>query len=96
MIYCYPLSFDCNLEVTNHFQRKDKEEEFLHAAENGDVPTIKTILRNHPDFNVDCEDILGRTPLRLAVTSEHLQVDSHDTWIKGKSHIRFVMMIIEP
>ena len=35
---------------------------------------MKRILEEQPNFNVDFNDILGRTPLRLAVGNEHLEV----------------------
>uniref|UniRef100_A0A8W8K9B7 Transient receptor ion channel domain-containing protein n=1 Tax=Magallana gigas TaxID=29159 RepID=A0A8W8K9B7_MAGGI len=52
----------------------DLEEEFLHAAEFGDIPSVKRILDQTPEMNVDCIDALGRTALRLAVKNEHLEV----------------------
>ena len=55
-------------------QIADIEEEFLHAAEFGDIPTVKRLLTENPDLNVDCIDALGRTALRLAVKNEHLEV----------------------
>ena len=58
-----------------HFkQLVDVEEEFLHAAEFGDIPTVRRLLGDNPDLNVDCIDALGRTALRLAVKNEHLEV----------------------
>lgn len=56
------------------FQFADVEEEFLHAAEFGDVPTVKRLLNEFLGLNVDCIDALGRTALRLAVKNEHLEV----------------------
>ncbi|GFN92280.1 short transient receptor potential channel 6 [Plakobranchus ocellatus] len=56
------------------FQFADVEEEFLHAAEFGDVPNVKKILAENNDLNIDCIDALGRTALRLAVKNEHLEV----------------------
>ena len=56
------------------FQFADAEEEFLHAAEFGDVPTVKRLLDEFLGLNVDCIDALGRTALRLAVKNEHLEV----------------------
>lgn len=55
-------------------QNVDLEEEFLHAAEFGDIPSVKRILDQTPEMNVDCIDALGRTALRLAVKNEHLEV----------------------
>ncbi|XP_059176499.1 short transient receptor potential channel 7-like, partial [Physella acuta] len=52
----------------------DLEEEFLHAAEFGDIPNVKRILNDCVDLNIDCIDALGRTALRLAVKNEHLEV----------------------
>lgn len=56
-------------------QNVDVEEEFLHAAEFGDIPSVKRILDQTPEMNVDCIDALGRTALRLAVKNEHLEVN---------------------
>lgn len=50
------------------------EEDFIYAAEFGDIPTVQRILDENPSLNVDFNDILGRTPLRLAVGNEHLEV----------------------
>ncbi|XP_060587786.1 short transient receptor potential channel 7-like [Ruditapes philippinarum] len=52
----------------------DVEEEFLHAAEFGDIPTVRRLLAENSELNVDCIDALGRTALRLAVKNEHLEV----------------------
>ncbi|XP_071173975.1 short transient receptor potential channel 7-like [Mytilus edulis] len=50
------------------------EEEFIYAAEFGDIPTVQKILDENQAFNVDYHDIIGRTPLRLAVGNEHREV----------------------
>lgn len=55
-------------------QFADVEEEFLHAAEFGDIPTVRRLLNEFSDLNVDCIDALGRTALRLAVKNEHLEI----------------------
>ena len=55
-------------------QLADVEEEFLHAAEFGDIPTVRRLLSENSELNVDCIDALGRTALRLAVKNEHLEV----------------------
>ncbi|GFR71012.1 short transient receptor potential channel 6 [Elysia marginata] len=60
------------------FQFADVEEEFLHAAEFGDVPNVKKILAENADLNIDCIDALGRTALRLAVKNEHLEDGDDD------------------
>lgn len=60
------------------FQLSELEEIFIEAAEFGDFPTIKSILkeqgREQQTFSVDYTDIVGRTPLQLAVANEHLEV----------------------
>ncbi|KAL3860515.1 hypothetical protein ACJMK2_010634 [Sinanodonta woodiana] len=50
------------------------QERFIFAAEQGNIPTVQTILEENPLFNVDFYDILGRTPLRLAIENDHLEV----------------------
>lgn len=50
------------------------EEEFIYATEFGDIPTVEKILDDNQSFNVDYHDIIGRTPLRLAVGNEHREV----------------------
>lgn len=55
-------------------QLSSLEEDFIYAAEFGDIPTVQRILDENPSLNVDFNDILGRTPLRLAVGNEHLEV----------------------
>ncbi|KAK3600931.1 hypothetical protein CHS0354_004140 [Potamilus streckersoni] len=50
------------------------EEQFIFAAEFGDIPTVQKILEENPTFNVDFCDILGRTPLHLAIENDHLEV----------------------
>ncbi|XP_048773231.1 short transient receptor potential channel 7-like isoform X2 [Ostrea edulis] len=67
------LSFMSNSSVDTK-TLVDVEEEFLHAAEFGDIPSVKRILDQTPEMNVDCIDALGRTALRLAVKNEHLEV----------------------
>ncbi|XP_063439378.1 short transient receptor potential channel 7-like [Mytilus trossulus] len=67
------LSFMSNSSLENH-HLADTEEEFLHAAEFGDIPTVKRILQENPNLNVDCIDALGRTALRLSVKNEHLEI----------------------
>ncbi|XP_069113153.1 short transient receptor potential channel 7-like isoform X2 [Argopecten irradians] len=57
-----------------HRSLSSVEEEFIYAAEFGDIPSVKRILDENLTFNVDYSDIIGRTPLRLAVGNEHLEV----------------------
>ena len=59
------------------FQPKKEEEEFLRAVEVGDLPSVKKLLASHKTLNVNCTDILGRTPMRLAVENEHQDVSSY-------------------
>ena len=47
---------------------------FVEACANGDYQTVNTILESIKDFNIDVTDNLGRTALRLAVASEHMEV----------------------
>ncbi|CAH1779725.1 unnamed protein product [Owenia fusiformis] len=49
-------------------------EDFLYAAEFGDTPTIRRMLHDFPDIDVNASDILGRSALRLAVGNEHLEI----------------------
>ncbi|KAL4235161.1 anthranilate synthase component II [Mactra antiquata] len=58
----------------SHKTLSNLEEDFIYAAEFGDIPTVQRILDDNPALNVDFSDILGRTPLRLAVGNEHLEV----------------------
>ena len=52
----------------------DDKNEFIKAIEVGDFPTVQRVLQENPEFNVNCTDFLSRTPLRLAVEGEHLEV----------------------
>ena len=40
----------------------------------GDLPSVRKLLISHKNLNVNCTDILGRTPMRLAVENEHQDV----------------------
>ncbi|KAI8790079.1 short transient receptor potential channel 3 [Biomphalaria glabrata] len=51
----------------------DIEEEFLQAAEFGDIHHMCRILKEHPELDTECSDALGRTALRMAVKNEHLE-----------------------
>ena len=51
-----------------------REQELLSAAETGDVQTLRFMLLQDRDFNINCTDMLGRTPLQLAVNNEHQEV----------------------
>lgn len=63
-------------------QLRGEEEEFLRAVEVGDHPKVKKTLLLNPGLNVHCTDFLGRTPLRLAVENENLEVA-----VKSKSSL---------
>ncbi|KAK3611420.1 hypothetical protein CHS0354_027146 [Potamilus streckersoni] len=69
-------SFELKKSFLSHSNEQivDVEAEFLHAAEFGDIPTVKRLLSENVDLNIDCSDALGRTALRLAVKNEHLEV----------------------
>nr|KAG5713048.1 hypothetical protein BaRGS_021842 [Batillaria attramentaria] len=63
-----------NLSSDKNRSLSSLEEDFIFAAEFGDIPTVQRVLVENPNFSVDYNDILGRTPLRLAVGNEHLEV----------------------
>lgn len=75
-VYAVILSHYPALTVDLNFQLSSLEEDFIYAAEFGDIPTVQRILDENPLLNVDFSDILGRTPLRLAVGNEHLEVSN--------------------
>ncbi len=51
-----------------------REQEILQCAENGDIQSLRFMLLQDRDFSVNCTDMLGRTPLQLAVNNEHQEV----------------------
>ena len=51
------------------------EQELFDAANFGDVFGILSVLKTNPNLNVNIRDRLGRTPLCLAVTNEHEEVN---------------------
>ena len=58
------------------FQRGD-EDELLRCVEFGDIPGLRHLMARKPGIaDENITDILGRTPLRLAVENEHLEVTS--------------------
>ncbi|PVD35109.1 hypothetical protein C0Q70_06390 [Pomacea canaliculata] len=63
-----------NLSSDKNRSLSSLEEDFIYAAEFGDIPTVRRVLEENANFSVDYSDILGRTPLRLAVGNEHLEV----------------------
>lgn len=58
------------------FQSRLREQELLSAAETGDVQNVRFMLLQDRDFNINCTDMLGRTPLQLAVNNEHQEVSN--------------------
>ena len=46
----------------------------MDSCECGDLTTVKCILQNVKDFNIEITDNLGNTPLKLAVENEHIEV----------------------
>ena len=58
------------------FQSRMREQEILQCAENGDIQSLRFMLLQDRDFSVNCTDMLGRTPLQLAVNNEHQEVKS--------------------
>uniref|UniRef100_UPI003AAC8727 short transient receptor potential channel 6 n=1 Tax=Centroberyx gerrardi TaxID=166262 RepID=UPI003AAC8727 len=50
------------------------EELFLDAAEYGNIPEVRRMLEELPDFNVNCVNYMGQNALQLAVANEHLEV----------------------
>ena len=61
------------MEGTSAFL-SNQDEGFSFACENGDIPTVQRLLNEGLVDDVDKVDHLGRTPIRLAVTSEHFEV----------------------
>ena len=56
---------------------------FVEACATGDYQTVDTILASIRDFNIDVTDNLGRTALRLAVASEHVEVSCGRLWVRA-------------
>ncbi|KAM7398989.1 hypothetical protein PAMP_018286 [Pampus punctatissimus] len=50
------------------------EERFLDAAEYGNVPEVRRMLKELPDLNINCVNYMGQNALQLAVSNEHLEV----------------------
>ena len=48
------------------------EARLLEAAEYGNIPLTRELLQTYVDVN--CIDILGLTPLQLAVQNEHFEI----------------------
>ncbi|KAL8559450.1 hypothetical protein ACOMHN_045247 [Nucella lapillus] len=54
--------------------RTDEEFSFLHAVEFSDVSSVRRLLGENPNLNVDVIDVLGRSALRLAVRNENREL----------------------
>ncbi|XP_067652087.1 short transient receptor potential channel 7-like [Haliotis asinina] len=62
-----------NLNVDSKPSLASVENAFSKACDSGDLATVRTMLSD-VRFSVDYSDALGRTPLRLAVKNEHLEI----------------------
>ncbi|XP_043928646.1 short transient receptor potential channel 6 [Protopterus annectens] len=51
-----------------------EEEQFLEAAEYGNVPMVRKMLEECPSLNVNCVDYIGQNALQLSVANEHLEI----------------------
>ena len=47
---------------------------FLEAAEYGNIPTVRRMLEDCPNLDVNCTDFIGQNSLQLATGNEHLEV----------------------
>jgi hypothetical protein len=63
-----------NRKIISEDGKLDVNQLFLEACSQGDHKTVRCILEQVKDFNIDVADNLGRTALRLAVLNENLQV----------------------
>nr|XP_057942565.1 short transient receptor potential channel 6a isoform X2 [Doryrhamphus excisus] len=50
------------------------EQRFLEAAEYGNIPEVRRMLRHVPHLNVNTVNYMGQNALQLAVANEHLEV----------------------
>ena len=57
-----------------HYRPTTEEIHYLEAAEYGDIPTVKRLLRESKTLNVNCVDYMGQNALQLACGNEHLEV----------------------
>ncbi|WAR00031.1 TRPC3-like protein [Mya arenaria] len=44
--------------MVQYFVQVDVEDEFLHAAEFGDIMTVRRLIGDNPDLNADCIDVV--------------------------------------
>lgn len=54
--------------------KNDIELLFLEAAEYGNIPTVRRMLEDTSDLDVNCTDFIGQNALQLATGNEHLEV----------------------
>nr|VZI52600.1 unnamed protein product [Spirometra erinaceieuropaei] len=55
---------------------KSIEKTFLKAAANGDATSVKRLIENAKNYqlNVNCMDTMGRGVLRIAIEAEHIEL----------------------
>ena len=46
----------------------------MEAAEYGNIPTVRRMLEDCPNLDVNCTDFIGQNSLQLATGNEHLEV----------------------
>ena len=51
------------------------EEELFDAVEVGDVAGVVQLISNNQDLNINVTDSLRRTPLNIATSNEHEEVN---------------------
>ncbi|XP_064615660.1 short transient receptor potential channel 7-like [Liolophura sinensis] len=63
------------MDVFINFQgpKNEVEEKLLLACSTSDIPAIAKMLAKKEEINFDCVDLLGRTPLQLAVENEDIE-----------------------
>lgn len=50
----------------------------LQACELGDIQRVTGVLKEHANLNVDCVDLMGRTPLQITVEREDKDVSTNN------------------
>ena len=68
---CSPNSGIQNLDPRQVFKFFSR---FLEAAEYGNIPTVRRMLEDCPNLDVNCTDFIGQNSLQLATGNEHLEV----------------------
>lgn len=54
--------------------KNELEEKLLLACSTSDIPAVAKMLAKKAEINFECVDLLGRTPLQLAVENEDIEV----------------------